>query len=306
MSRNIQISVPAEPAYLRLAAEFFERAEKILDHPPYVEPAGVIGATTLEEISEILADLSQAQVDEFSDLELDEDAGDAFEEAPVREPVYELTDLAEGFTLEDYTAQGWTQQQLLNEGLLREVPFVPPPAAVVPLKTAPAAPKPSLPTRLAPAITSAAMASGGVSELDAEKLPWDARIHSSSKEKIANGTWKVKRNTPVELVAQVKNELRTLLGNGKVATKIPPPVAKGPTPPATKGVPAPIASGEAPNACALFMRKASAAIRAGTLTQPDILRAVNEYGVAQVKDLNLAVNAAFIPLIDAELFGADA
>lgn len=47
-------------------------------------------------------------------------------------------------------------------------------------------------------------------ELDSEGMPWDARIHTTARTKVANGTWKLARNTPNELVANVKAEY---LGN---------------------------------------------------------------------------------------------
>jgi len=47
-------------------------------------------------------------------------------------------------------------------------------------------------------------------ELDSEGMPWDARIHTVARTKIANGTWKLARNTPTELVTSVKVEY---LGN---------------------------------------------------------------------------------------------
>lgn len=83
-------------------------------------------------------------------------------------------------------------------------------------------------------------------ELDSEGMPWDARIHTTARTKIANGTWKLARNTPAELVASVKAEY---LGNGTSAMTnnvttaeqpvapigdVPPP----PPPPSATDVPA--------------------------------------------------------------------
>ena len=45
-------------------------------------------------------------------------------------------------------------------------------------------------------------------ELDSEGIPWDARIHSSSKEKVANGTWRNRRGVDKNLVEQVKASYR--------------------------------------------------------------------------------------------------
>ena len=44
--------------------------------------------------------------------------------------------------------------------------------------------------------------------LDAEGLPWDKRINTESKKKIVAGTWKIKRGMDVNVVNQVKAELK--------------------------------------------------------------------------------------------------
>lgn len=77
------------------------------------------------------------------------------------------------------------------------MPPVPtPPAPTVTVDTAPMAP-------VAPT-----MPASGV-ELDSKGLPWDERIHASTKSKIASGEWKAKRgiNDP-SLVQRVEAELR--------------------------------------------------------------------------------------------------
>lgn len=49
-------------------------------------------------------------------------------------------------------------------------------------------------------------------ELDSEGLPWDGRIHSSSKKKLVeNGRWKLIRGVDKDLVETVKSELRAAL-----------------------------------------------------------------------------------------------
>lgn len=48
--------------------------------------------------------------------------------------------------------------------------------------------------------------------VDSEGLPWDGRIHSSSKEKLVkDSTWKLKRGVDKALVEQVKAELRGVM-----------------------------------------------------------------------------------------------
>jgi len=87
----------------------------------------------------------------------------------------------------------------------------------------------------APALAPTTAPNGA--ELDAEGLPWDARIHSSAKGKLNNGTWKVARNIPADKVAQVKAELRAAVGAAAIPVGSPPA--------ATGIVPIPLAPGTA-------------------------------------------------------------
>lgn len=48
-------------------------------------------------------------------------------------------------------------------------------------------------------------------ELDSEGLPWDKRIHASTKTKIASGAWKLVRGSDPARVEVVKGELRALM-----------------------------------------------------------------------------------------------
>lgn len=93
------------------------------------------------------------------------------------------------------------------------------------LPGAPSASAPStLPTSGAvvtpPAALNQATATGGV-ELDAEGHPYDVRIHSAGKSKIANGTWKLKKNVDKDLVIQVNAQNKALLG-APLPTTTPP------------------------------------------------------------------------------------
>lgn len=112
---------------------------------------------------------------------------------------------------------------------------VPPPLALVP-PPAPAAPTPPP----APAVTDDTGAT------DADGLPWDARIHSSGRDKNSDGRWRKRRNVDEAVVTAVTAELRTLVENMRagridVTTHVgerpadvivpPPPVAAAPVPP---------------------------------------------------------------------------
>lgn len=62
-----------------------------------------------------------------------------------------------------------------------------------------------------------APAASGV-ELDSAGLPYDVRIHSAGKSKIADGTWKLKKGVDKGLVAQVNAQNKQLLGQALPAT----------------------------------------------------------------------------------------
>jgi hypothetical protein len=61
---------------------------------------------------------------------------------------------------------------------------------------------------------------------DADGLPWDGRIHSSSKALLVDGKWRQRRNTDPAVVAAVTAELRAALGAPAapaVVEAVPPP-----------------------------------------------------------------------------------
>ncbi len=65
-----------------------------------------------------------------------------------------------------------------------------------------------------PEVSKQPEVSSGI-ELDGEGLPWDARIHSGSKGRLAKGNgWKKKRNTDAALIVTVEAELRQALAVG--------------------------------------------------------------------------------------------
>lgn len=147
---------------------------------------------------------------------------------------------------------------------------VPPPApstaAVAPLPTAPAATAtsptpptanvpPAPPTASAAPVPSAPAAPtnpAGV-EVDSEGIPWDGRIHGSTRAKNTDGTWRQKRglNDPA-LKKRIEAELRAAMAAGTVvppaSPAIPPAAAVPPAPPvpAPPAAPAPVAAPPVP------------------------------------------------------------
>lgn len=71
--------------------------------------------------------------------------------------------------------------------------------------------------------TSTTTAPASNVELDDEGLPWDVRIHSSSKAKIKDGTWKLKRGLDAAYVEEIKAELKQVMNIPAPAATTPPP-----------------------------------------------------------------------------------
>lgn len=63
---------------------------------------------------------------------------------------------------------------------------------------------------------------------DKTGIPWDERIHSSSKKQGNDGTWNRRRNTPDALWNSVMAELRARVAGGSGAAGAPPPTMAAP------------------------------------------------------------------------------
>lgn len=176
----------------------------------------------------------------------------------------------------------------------------------------PPAPTPSIvvpppPVVTAPTTTTlgaaSSVANAGSVELDAKGLPWDERIHASTKSKIANGEWKAKRGIPPERTVAVEAELRAALGNGA------PPVAPtvtAPVPAAPAGVASPTISASVPAAPVAdpttfeqLMPRITAAVAAGQMPPTAVGAACAAHGLASV--VSLQQNPQYVPLVWATL-----
>lgn len=139
-----------------------------------------------------------------------------------------------------------------------EVPQAPVESSPVP----PSAPTPPV----APTVEEAPASSV---ELDKRGLPWDARIHSGAKSKLANGNWKLARGVDPVLVTQVEAEL--------YQSRSAPAPAATPIPPAP---PAPME--DAPADFTTLVMRLSEWQAAGRITKEQIAAAVNEHGIASL------------------------
>ncbi len=167
-----------------------------------------------------------------------------------------------------------------------------PPVAAPPIPSAPAAP----------------VAPEGV-ELDTAGLPWDSRIHGSKKSKTKKDElWKKKRGADPTYITQVENELRAAMlatPNNPITSEavIPPSVSMPNTPAAVAVPPAPPAAvAEVAVTFIDLMGKITTAMTANTLTEEQVLQAVNNQGLTSLA--LLAARPDLVPAVDAALFRA--
>jgi hypothetical protein len=107
-------------------------------------------------------------------------------------------------------------------------PEAPTPTSTAPANVPPAPAQSTAPEAAAPA-TPAAPTSPVGTAVDADGLPWDARIHAGGRATNADGRWRQKRGlNDAALKARVEAELRQAMG-APVAASVPAP----PTPAAT-------------------------------------------------------------------------
>nr|WP_297388182.1 hypothetical protein [uncultured Roseateles sp.] len=174
---------------------------------------------------------------------------------------------------------------------------VPAPAVVAPPALPPAIPAPVAPAAasaaplppavaMPPTAATAPTAVPGV-EMDSKGLPWDARIHASSKTKNQDGSWRAKRGlNDAALVQRVEAELRAVAAIPSPApaasiavsaTPLPPPVAPAASapvpmaPPAAPGIPpAPPVAASDPTDFPSLMKALAPLFAANRLTQQHV------------------------------------
>lgn len=186
------------------------------------------------------------------------------------------------------------------------------PAAMPAISTSPAASLTIAPQSVPAAPIAAAPAQPGPAsvpgvELDKNGLPWDGRIHSEGKNKIADGSWRKKRGVDATLVATVEAELRAVMQAPAVPTAVPsapaaPNLGNVPLPPGFPTAPAvtpsalaaspqtampaaavhaqPADNGQDPRAqFVALVGRASAAIQGGKVTQAEVNQCCVNAGV---------------------------
>jgi len=160
--------------------------------------------------------------------------------------------------------------------------------------------------------------------VDAAGLPWDERIHSSSKALLTDGTWRQRRNLAPGLKEQVEAELRAATAGadyepetvgGAAHDSVPVAVVAPPPPPPPPVVePAPVETAPvagvvppppppAPPMTALTSVELTAAVTqrltAGTLTMAQVIQACHGAGVENL--IGLSSKPELVPVVAAAL-----
>jgi hypothetical protein len=143
-----------------------------------------------------------------------------------------------------------------------------------------------------------AQAGGSLVTLDKVGLPWDERIHASTKTFNADGTWRKKRGIDATTISTVEAELKLLM-----AIPSPAPVAAAPAIPPPPGSPAvPAAAPDQADLRSQFVAlvgRASAALTAGKLTQAEMASACASVGVDSLPKLGIRLD--LVPQVAAEI-----
>lgn len=124
--------------------------------------------------------------------------------------------------------------------------------------------------------TPAAATPSGVA-LDKHGLPWDERIHTSSKAANADGSWRRKRGVDDATVTKVEGELRALM-----SIPTPAPVAEVAPPPPPAAVPAPPATAMS---FVEFLQKTTKLIGAKKIAMEQVNAIVSNAGVESLSSL---------------------
>lgn len=235
-------------------------------------------------------------------------------------PTYTMTESAEGFTREAYHASDWTDETLIAAGFMIVTPApvmqdtspnAPPGAAsgTAPAPSAPPTASTPAAAPAAPANTDAPPPAGGATlERDSSGLPYDARIHSGGRTKKADGTWQKRKGVSDVEVARVTAELRSS-APAQVATPFTPlntaapapaPAAPSAAPAAPAAAPASAAPGSASDVPTGFAPLCKW-ITANGFSMLQALEFAKPYGITAMGLLAQDSNAAFIPLIHADM-----
>lgn len=155
----------------------------------------------------------------------------------------------------------------------------------------------------APVVDAPPATTPSTPSVDSAGLPWDERIHSSSRALNADGTWRARRGIGNDEKARVEAELKGVSpippAPAPADPVAPPPPSSiapaAPTPPPAPPVSPPAAQPEIPPFPA-FMTRMSALQQQGKITLADIIAQLPAVGLTALPDL--ASNPQHIPTVE--------
>jgi outer membrane biosynthesis protein TonB len=146
--------------------------------------------------------------------------------------------------------------------------------------------------------------------LDAEGLPWDQRIHASSKTRNADGTWRQRRGVDPSLVEHVRAELKQTMSAPAPAAPPPPVAPVAPPPPVAPVAPPPPVAPVAPPPPPLqvdnymsLLTRLSADKASGVVTNVQIDTALEQLGVPTLAAL--IARPDLVPTLEGMIYDND-
>lgn len=130
---------------------------------------------------------------------------------------------------------------------------------------------------------------------DTAGIPWDKRIHASTRIKNDDGTWRKKRGVSAALIKKVEAEIVSVFA-------VPNPPANvtlvAPAPPATAIVPPPVEIIDTPVKLQQYISRVTAE---ELITYSDVVDALKEFGLNSTAELFTPGNEAFTSLVYAKI-----
>ena len=139
-------------------------------------------------------------------------------------------------------------------------------------------------------------------EVDSEGLPWDARIHSSSRNLNADGSWRLRRNLNPDILTQVMAELKKTMGTREVMEQVNAPLPPSVTPVAAPAPPV-VISPPLPPVTGISPPVGAAPIASGGNKFPSLMKGIVAMKTAgslkdnQVKETLDAFNIPSLPML---------
>lgn len=161
-----------------------------------------------------------------------------------------------------------------------------------------------IPQTVNPTVLAPNPPSVSYSTLDSAGLPWDARIHASSKVTNKDGTWRTKRGVDNTTIDQVNKELRQVMAIPSPGPQLVPPAPAAPIAPP----PPPASEAEIRQKYIDLFGRVSSAMAAGKFSEDQLAKCLASIGVPSLPLLGARLDLvpAACNLIDGVIAGASA